>query len=328
MAHDSDQYEAYYGEKLWSLLPEVYRADDADAAGGVGPLRELVLRIGAQAAILRRGIDRLWEDQSIETCDDWVVPYIGDLLATNLVSSHDARGQRLDVAKTIYYRRRKGTVAVLEEIANDITSWDAHVVEFFRRLSRTRHGFDPEIGLPADTPDPAGNLMLQQAERLTGLLHRRVARRLRQSAQRVRREPHRDELRRVLPYRRRAPRRGRDRLVRDSEARCLPLAAEELRRSARDAGCVSRPPASSRSTRRDGWRRCSRAPRGPRRATATHGFRPTSGSCRVRCPRRCSTSTRRSSTPTRWRCSGCRGASRTRSIRRRSSSIRSSAPFA
>lgn len=169
MAHDSDQYEAYYGEKLWSLLPEVYRADDADAAGGVGPLCELVLRIGAQAAILRRGIDRLWEDQSIETCDDWVVPYIGDLLATNLVSSHDARGQRLDVAKTIYYRRRKGTLAVLEEIASDITSWDAHVVEFFRRLSRTRHGFDPEIGRPADTIDPAGNLMLQRAERLTGL---------------------------------------------------------------------------------------------------------------------------------------------------------------
>jgi hypothetical protein len=170
LLHDSDQYEAYYGEKLWSLLPEVYRADDAESAEEVGPLRELVLRIGAQAAVLRREIDRLWDDQSIETCDDWVIPYIGDLLATNLVSSHDARAQRIDVAKTIYYRRRKGTVAVLEEIANDVTSWDAHVVEFFRRLARTRHGLDPEIGLPADTIDPAGNLMLQHAELLTGLL--------------------------------------------------------------------------------------------------------------------------------------------------------------
>ena len=170
MLHDSDQYEAFYGEKLWNLLPEVYRADGADSEEEVGPLRELVLRVGAQAAILRREIDRLWEDQSIETCDDWVIPYIGDLLATNLVSSHDARGQRLDVAKTIYYRRRKGTVGLLEEIAGDVTSWDAHVVEFFRRLGRTRHGLDPEIGLPADTTDPAGNLMLQRAELLTGLL--------------------------------------------------------------------------------------------------------------------------------------------------------------
>ena len=85
----------------------------------------MVNRIGAQAAMLRRSIDRLWEDQSIETCDDWVIAYIGDLLATNLVASLDARGQRLDVAKTIYYRRRKGTLAVLEEIAADITGWDA-----------------------------------------------------------------------------------------------------------------------------------------------------------------------------------------------------------
>jgi hypothetical protein len=68
----------------------------------------MVNRIGAQAAVLRRSIDRLWQDQSIETCDDWVVPYIADLLATKLVASQDARGQRLDVAKTIYYRRRKG----------------------------------------------------------------------------------------------------------------------------------------------------------------------------------------------------------------------------
>jgi hypothetical protein len=170
VAHDSDHYESLYADKLWSLLPEVYRADDADAAGGPGPLRELVERIGAQAAILRRSIDRLWDDQSIETCDDWLIPYIGDLLATNLVSSLDARGKRLDVAKTIYYRRRKGTLAVLEELAGNVTSWEAHVVEFFRRLGRTRHGLDPEIGLPSATDDPAGNRELQRAEGLTGPL--------------------------------------------------------------------------------------------------------------------------------------------------------------
>ena len=87
----------------------------------------------------------MWEDQSIETCDDWVIPYIADLLATNLVQSLDARGQRIDVAKTIYYRRRKGTLAVLEEIAANITGWDARVVEFFRRMGRTRHNLDPAI---------------------------------------------------------------------------------------------------------------------------------------------------------------------------------------
>ena len=92
---------------------------------------------------MRRSIDRLWENQSIETCDDWVVPYIGDLLATRLVSCLDARAQRLDVAKTIYYRRRSGTLGVLEELAADIAGRDARAVEFFRRLGRTRHQFDP-----------------------------------------------------------------------------------------------------------------------------------------------------------------------------------------
>ncbi len=170
MPPSPDRYELYYADKLWNLLPAIYRAEDTDNFDRNGPLRELVNRIGAQAAILRRSIDRLWEDQSIESCDDWVIPYLADLLATNLVASLDARGQRLDVAKTIYYRRRKGTVALLEELAHDITGWDARVVEFFRRMGRTRHNLDPEIGLPAEGADPAGNRALQLAEGLIGQL--------------------------------------------------------------------------------------------------------------------------------------------------------------
>ena len=63
----------------------------------------------------------------------------------------DSSGQRLDVANTINYRRRKGTLGVLEQIGADITGWDAKVVEFFRRLGRTRHGLDPPVG-PIGTP--------------------------------------------------------------------------------------------------------------------------------------------------------------------------------
>lgn len=165
---DLDHYEIYYADKLWNLIPAIYRSLDSDTFGQNGPLREMVNRIGAQAAVVRRSIDRLWQDQSIETCDDWVIPYIADLLATNLIASLDARGQRLDVANTIYYRRRKGTLGVLEEIAHDITGWDARVVEFFRRLGRTRHNFDPAIGLPSETDDPLGNRTLQLAEGLIG----------------------------------------------------------------------------------------------------------------------------------------------------------------
>lgn len=170
MAEDRDHYQVYYANKLWNLLPSLYRTEDTDKFASNGPLRELVNRIGEQGAILRRSIDRMWEDQSIETCDDWAIAYIGDLLATRLVASLDARGQRLDVAKTIYYRRRAGTRDILEEIASDITGWDAKVVEFFQRLSRTRHNFDPEIGQPAETPDSAGSRLLQKSQGLIGSL--------------------------------------------------------------------------------------------------------------------------------------------------------------
>ena len=134
-----------------------------DGKGDAGPLQELVNRIGAQTATLRRSIDRLWENQSIETCDDWVVPYIGDLLATRLVSCLDARAQRVDVAKTIYYRRRAGTLGLLEELAADIAGRDARAVEFFRRLGRTRHQFDPAIGpVPTFVPGTApGSAVIQ-----------------------------------------------------------------------------------------------------------------------------------------------------------------------
>ena len=160
MADFHDGYASFYAERLWLLLPAVYRTADTDGSGAPGPLRELVNRIGAQVAVVRRSIDRLWADQSIETCDNWVIPYIGDLLGTNLVSSLAPPAQRLDVANTIDYRRRKGTVEVLEELAHDVTAvngmrWTAHVVEGFRRLARTRHGLDPALGpgrLPGREP--------------------------------------------------------------------------------------------------------------------------------------------------------------------------------
>lgn len=167
----NDGYDSYYAERLWQLLPAIYRTQDTDSLSSPGPLRELLNRIGVQLAVVRRSIDRLWADQSIETCDDWVIPYIGDLLGTNLVNKLDPSGQRRDVAKTIHYRRRKGTLELLEELAFDVTGWPAHVVEGFRRLARTRHGLDPAVG-PAGFPhaNPADVATLLRAEGLTGLL--------------------------------------------------------------------------------------------------------------------------------------------------------------
>jgi hypothetical protein len=138
----NDGYEGAAAAKLWALLPEVYRSEDSLVLDQPGPLQELLARIAVQVAVVRRSLDRLWEDQSIESCDDWVIPYIAALVDTNLVPAMDARGQRLDVANTINYRRRKGTLGLVEQLAADVTGWECRAVEFFRTLARRRHGLD------------------------------------------------------------------------------------------------------------------------------------------------------------------------------------------
>lgn len=168
MAADPERYAEYYADQLWSMVPGYHRDLDISSDGSPGPLRALIDRLGVQVAVVRRSLDRLWEDQSIESSDDWLIPYIGELVATRLVSGLDSRGQRLDVYRTVHYRRRKGTIPVLEEIVSDLTGWNARVVEFFRRLGRTRHGFDPGIGVSPASPDPITNPDLRYDEGLVG----------------------------------------------------------------------------------------------------------------------------------------------------------------
>lgn len=142
-----DRFKIYYTEKLWEMIPAIYRHEDGlESNSNPGVLRRLVEVIASQSAILRRSHDSLWDDQFIELCNDWAVPYIADLLGTRLISAQNKRGRRVDVAKTIYYRRRKGTLRILEELISDISGWDGKVVENFRRLTRTRHGLDPKPG--------------------------------------------------------------------------------------------------------------------------------------------------------------------------------------
>ncbi|MBL29439.1 MAG: hypothetical protein CMM50_18050, partial [Rhodospirillaceae bacterium] len=134
----ADRFERYYAEKLWEWIPEVYRdRDGRPEFPGNGTLRALIEIVAGQAATIRRDIDRLWDDEQIALCDDWAVAYIGDLLGTRPVSELNRRGQRVAVARTLFYRRRKGTPVVIEALIRDIGDLDGAVVEGFRRLGRT-----------------------------------------------------------------------------------------------------------------------------------------------------------------------------------------------
>jgi hypothetical protein len=163
-----DDYPKYFAEKLWEWLPPVYR--DLDQLEGGSALRAFVEALADQAALLKRSQDRLWDDAFVELASDWALPYLGELVGTRLVSALNPRGRRADIAKTIYYRRRKGTLAVLEQLIEDICGWDGKVVEEFRRLARMRHGLDGPARLGSVTGTPEGGLADLRSHRGRGLV--------------------------------------------------------------------------------------------------------------------------------------------------------------
>jgi hypothetical protein len=123
-------------EQLFALLPAVYRS--RDAANG-GPLQALYAVMAAQSGIVENNIQQLYDDQFIETCAPWVIPYIGDLIGYNSIYevASASTDSRAEVAHTIGYRRRKGTLVALEQLSMDVCGRAVVVVEEFRRLITT-----------------------------------------------------------------------------------------------------------------------------------------------------------------------------------------------
>ncbi len=144
--------EAFLFEEnnLFDLLPAIYRIRDSEKGS---PLRSLLSIIEEQKEAVKEDIAGLYEDWFIETAADWVIPYIGDMVGNKPL--HEIKQlRRTDVAKTIYYRRRKGTAAMLEEMARDVTGWGAHVVEFFQLLGWTQNLNHFRYSM-AENPEPA-----------------------------------------------------------------------------------------------------------------------------------------------------------------------------
>jgi hypothetical protein len=123
-------------KSLYALLPAIYRA--RDAAGG-GQLQALLAVMAAQSAVVEDNISQLYDDQFIETCAPWVIPYLADLLGYNSIYEVTAASSdsRVEVANTIGYRQRKGTLLALEQLTADISGRATLAAEQFRRLITT-----------------------------------------------------------------------------------------------------------------------------------------------------------------------------------------------
>ncbi len=161
-------------EQLYGLLPTVYQNRDV---GQGQPLRQLLSIVGEQVQLIEQDIEGLYDNWFIETCDSWLVPYLGDLvghasvqgaalpssaaLARNPFISHLLYPRR-EIATLVERRRRKGTLPVLEDVANDVTRWRARAVEFSRLTTFFQHTRHPQarLGRSACVRDSAAMIRL------------------------------------------------------------------------------------------------------------------------------------------------------------------------
>ncbi len=122
---------------LFARLPEIYRIRDAEQAPQ-GQLQAYLALVEDAFSAVHANIDELYHDFFIDTCDDWVIPYLADLVGTSHLKG-DPRTLRMDVADTIALRRRKGTLGAIERLANDLTGWAARGVELRENLGWQQH---------------------------------------------------------------------------------------------------------------------------------------------------------------------------------------------
>ena len=134
-------------DRLYSLLPAVHRSRDEQAGH---PLRELLRVIQEQVDVVEDDVRGLYDNWFVETAEDWVVPYLGDLVgyrpvaeAGDPASASPALARALvprrEVANVVRSQRRKGTLALLEELGLDVAGWPGLAAEFARLLAVHAH---------------------------------------------------------------------------------------------------------------------------------------------------------------------------------------------
>lgn len=146
---------------LYERLPEIHRIKDEEQLPP-GQLKSFLALVEDVFGAIHENIEYLYHDLFIETCDDWVIPYLADLLGTSHLAG-DPWTLRADVADTIALRRRKGTLGAIELLTFNLTQWGVHGIELRENLVWQQHlnhqrpdeGGNPTYGLPLNTPAAA-----------------------------------------------------------------------------------------------------------------------------------------------------------------------------
>ena len=165
-----------FNDRLYRLIPAIYRIRDSEIGE---PLRALLSVISTEVDVVERDMEQLYDNWFIETCEDWAIPYIGDLVGHSpvLPTSGDVTDPhvrernrwlfpRREIANIVRHRRRKGTLLVLEDLSRDIAGWPASAREPGRYLA---HFSQQVSGRGEDEP-----LRLQPGNRMADLREQSV----------------------------------------------------------------------------------------------------------------------------------------------------------
>jgi hypothetical protein len=161
-----DQIEAV-ALRLWTLLPGIYRTmDDAlvapapglslpAPAAPSGPLAGFLRVLAQELCRLEGAIEALDDDHFVERASPDALPRLAELLGVQLLGD-DPRINRGVVAKSVGWRRRKGTPATLEEMLSVTTGWAVDAHEGFKSLMVTQdvNNVVPSRGVLVDVSNP------------------------------------------------------------------------------------------------------------------------------------------------------------------------------
>lgn len=130
-------------DALYRIVPARYRTRD------VGDLKKFFEGCGTLLdqihATLEQRLADAFPDNPIDgslACQDWLLPYFAELLDVRLVSPL-VRGRRDEVANAVRWRQGKGTLRVVEEIAQAVGQLEVVLQEGWKRVAIT-----PRLNVP------------------------------------------------------------------------------------------------------------------------------------------------------------------------------------
>ncbi|SFK01390.1 phage tail protein [Cellulomonas sp. KH9] len=127
-------------QRLAALLPAMLLSEDA--ADPDRPLLRLLEVLAAPLTELEDAVGRLARDPFVARASAPALPLLAELVGARLLGD-DTATHRMVVARTVAWRRRKGTRDTLEDVLTRTSGWPAEVDEGFRSLLVTQDVTEP-----------------------------------------------------------------------------------------------------------------------------------------------------------------------------------------